>query len=134
GVDKRVTLIVGDLAFLYDLNALSMLKDLVKPMTVILLNNDGGGIFEFFPVSKLKNTYTKFFETPHGLTFHKAAELFNLNYAQSKSLSEFKKDYAQALKSEDSTIIEIQTNKKENFELQQKLRQQIKKFTNNRGE
>lgn len=128
GSDKRATLVIGDLAFLYDLNALSMLKDLNHPMIIILFNNDGGGIFEFFPVAELKNTYQKYFETPHGLTFQKAAELFGVDYSQPKTLSEFKSVYTAALSSRKSIIIEIKTNKKENYNYQKQLRRHIKQL------
>lgn len=128
GSDKRATLVMGDLAFLYDLNSLSMLKDLKHPLIIILFNNDGGGIFEFFPVSELKNIYQKYFETPHGLTFQKAAELFGVGYAQPKTLNEFKSVYAGALGSRQSVIIEVLTDKKENHVFQKQLRQQIKQL------
>ncbi|MGE0266906.1 MAG: 2-succinyl-5-enolpyruvyl-6-hydroxy-3-cyclohexene-1-carboxylic-acid synthase [Candidatus Omnitrophota bacterium] len=126
GTNKRATLIAGDLSFLYDLNALSMLKDLINPMVIVLLNNDGGGIFEFFPVSKSGAVYKKYFETPHGLTFQKAAELFDLEYNRPNSMTEFESAYLKGVKSQKSVIIEILTEKQENFNFQQQLRRHIK--------
>ncbi|MBZ0167344.1 MAG: 2-succinyl-5-enolpyruvyl-6-hydroxy-3-cyclohexene-1-carboxylate synthase, partial [Candidatus Omnitrophica bacterium] len=76
GLDKAVTLLIGDLAFLYDINALSMLARLNKPMITIVLNNDGGGIFEFLPVSSNAGVFEEFFAAPHGYRFEDSARQF----------------------------------------------------------
>ena len=48
GLDKPVTLMIGDLAALHDLNSLGMLRDLPVPLIIVLLNNGGGGHIFFF--------------------------------------------------------------------------------------
>ncbi len=49
GLGAPVTLVLGDLSLLHDLNSLAMLRDL--SVTVVVINNDGGGIFSFLPVA-----------------------------------------------------------------------------------
>jgi len=129
GLDKRVTLLIGDLACLYDLNALSLLKDLKRPVTAIVFNNDGGGIFSFLPVAKQEPQFEQFFGTPHGLEFSGAAKMFGLKYAQPRTMSEFREVYRSFLNNKGSGIIEIQTNRRENFEYQQHLCRQIQAKT-----
>jgi isochorismate synthase/2-succinyl-5-enolpyruvyl-6-hydroxy-3-cyclohexene-1-carboxylate synthase/2-succinyl-6-hydroxy-2,4-cyclohexadiene-1-carboxylate synthase/O-succinylbenzoate synthase len=53
GLQKPVTLVVGDLSFLHDVNGLSLLRggEMAPPLTVVLINNKGGGIFSFLPVA-----------------------------------------------------------------------------------
>jgi 2-succinyl-5-enolpyruvyl-6-hydroxy-3-cyclohexene-1-carboxylate synthase len=125
GLDKPVTLMIGDLAALHDLNSLSMLRDLHVPLIIVLLNNGGGGIFSFLPIAEFKEGFEKFWGTPHSYTLAAAASMFELNYSQPMDAVHFKKAYTQALKSQTSTIIEVITNREENFKLHQALNRAV---------
>ena len=121
GLDKPVTLMIGDLAALHDLNSLSMLRDLPVPLIIVLLNNGGGAIFSFLPIAEFKEGFEKFWGTPHSYGLAAAASMFELNYSQPMDTTHFKKAYAQALKSQTSTIIEVITNREENLKVHQAL-------------
>ena len=55
------------------------------PMVIVLLNNDGGGIFSFLPIADHPDVFERYFATPHGMTFgHAAAGLFGLAYTASR--------------------------------------------------
>ena len=129
-LEKRATLLIGDLAFLYDLNSLSMVRDLKNPMVIVVQNNNGGGIFSFLPIHSIGANFEKYFGTPHHLTFHAAADLFNLNYINVYSPDEFAKTYTIAHKSQTSTIIEVPTNRNENLAIHQQLQAHIKRNLN----
>ncbi|MDP2349775.1 MAG: 2-succinyl-5-enolpyruvyl-6-hydroxy-3-cyclohexene-1-carboxylic-acid synthase [Chloroflexota bacterium] len=71
-----VALVVGDIAFLHDLNALVAARLHGLSATIILVNNDGGGIFSFLPQAQpaaavpgtgLPDHYEELFGTPHGI-------------------------------------------------------------------
>lgn len=111
GFDGPVTLFIGDLALLHDLNSLSMLRDLKHPVVTVVVNNDGGAIFSFLPIADSKDVFEKFFETPHDLSFHEAASMFGLSYARPSTAWEFVRVYQAALKSGKSAIIEISTSR-----------------------
>ncbi len=53
GLGRPVTLVVGDLSFLHDVNGLNLLRtrEARPPLTVVLVNNSGGGIFSFLPIA-----------------------------------------------------------------------------------
>jgi len=125
GLNRPTTLVIGDLAFLYDLNALAMLRDLKHPLVIVVVNNNGGGIFSFLPVEKFHEGFEKYFGTPHGLSFHAAADLFDLNYARPETVEEFTKTYTIALKSTVSTIIEISSDRAYNLAVHQRLQKHI---------
>jgi 2-succinyl-5-enolpyruvyl-6-hydroxy-3-cyclohexene-1-carboxylate synthase len=127
GLQKRTTLLIGDLAFLYDLNSLGMARALKHPLVIVVLNNNGGGIFSFLPVNNRSREFEKFFGTPHNLTFHAAADLFDLNYCQPETPEQFVQSYSVALKSRTTTIIEIRSNRARNLEIHDKLQDTIKK-------
>ncbi|OGO56922.1 MAG: 2-succinyl-5-enolpyruvyl-6-hydroxy-3-cyclohexene-1-carboxylic-acid synthase [Chloroflexi bacterium RBG_16_72_14] len=72
--DGPVALVVGDLSFLHDLNALVAARLHGLSATIVLLNNDGGGIFSFLPQATadlpgtgLPEHYEELFGTPHGI-------------------------------------------------------------------
>jgi 2-succinyl-5-enolpyruvyl-6-hydroxy-3-cyclohexene-1-carboxylate synthase len=125
GLDKPVTLMIGDLAALHDLNSLCMLRDLPVPLIIVVLNNGGGGIFSFLPIADFKEGFEKFWGTPHGYTLAAAASMFELSYNQPMDAVQFKKAYAQALKEQTSTIIEIITNREENLKVHRLLQDAI---------
>ncbi len=121
------TLIIGDLALLHDINSLMMTKSLSHPLVIVVLNNDGGGIFSFLPIAQFKNAFEKYFGTPHGLTFAHAARLFGLAYDSPRTQTEFQKNYESALKRKKSTIIEIKTVRGENHTLHQRLQDAVRR-------
>ncbi|MGG3094059.1 thiamine pyrophosphate-dependent enzyme, partial [Bacillus safensis] len=61
---QPVTLVIGDLSFYHDMNGLLAAKLMDIPLTVVLINNDGGGIFSFLPQASDKPYYEKLFGTP----------------------------------------------------------------------
>ncbi len=125
GLDKPVTLMIGDLAALHDLNSLAMLRDLPIPLIIVLLNNGGAGIFSFLPIAEFKEGFEKFWGTPHSFTLAAAASMFELNYSQPMDARHFKKAYVQALKAQTSTIIEVITNREENLKIHCSLQDAI---------
>ena len=61
---NSAVLLTGDLAFLHDSNGLLVAAQLQGSLTVVLVNNDGGGIFEHLPVASMGQTFEQFFTTP----------------------------------------------------------------------
>jgi len=98
GLNKRTTVVLGDLAFLYDLNALAMITHLKQPMVILVFNNNGGGIFSFLPIAQFDSIFEKYFATPHDLNFKSVSIMFGLNYAQPKTKDAFVGVYNKALK------------------------------------
>ncbi|MEN8172931.1 MAG: 2-succinyl-5-enolpyruvyl-6-hydroxy-3-cyclohexene-1-carboxylic-acid synthase, partial [Chloroflexota bacterium] len=107
GTGESVTLMIGDLAFLHDLNSLSGLLRGHAKLTIILLNNDGGGIFQRLPIREFEPPFKRLFITPHGLSFHAAAQLFGLDYHLVDSAEALDAAYQQAFASDASHLIEI---------------------------
>lgn len=133
-LDTGTTLFIGDLAFLHDLNSLALVKNLEKPLIIVVTNNDGGGIFSFLPIAAASpvpaDIFTRYFCTPHGLEFSRAAQMFNLDYSSPKTMTEFKETYRQALKkalkTKKSAVIEVMTDRKQNYKWHMELQSKIK--------
>jgi len=119
GLGRPVTLLIGDLALLHDLNSLALLRE--TPVVVVVLNNDGGGIFNFLPVSAQKAFFEPYFGTPQGVGFEYAAKMFGLGYEQPRTIGEFLEAYRAACSGGKSAIIEVRTNREENAALHREL-------------
>lgn len=99
-----MTLLIGDTSFLYDLNSLALLKQLDVPFVIVLLNNDGGSIFNLLPVPEHQKQ--DYYQLPHGYTFKPTCEQFDVTYYQPTDIDIFKVNYQQAIK-QGSSLIEI---------------------------
>lgn len=111
---RPVTAVIGDLAALHDLNSLALLRDTAAPVILVLVNNDGGGIFSFLPIAEYPETFERCFATPHGRSFADAARLFGLDYTCPETQESFLEAYAGALSGTHATIIEVRTDRQEN--------------------
>ncbi len=113
-LQKPVSLLIGDLAFLHDLNSLSLLRELSVPLVITILNNHGGGIFSLLPVAQFESFFPRYFATEHPFRFAQAAEMFGLEYHAPKNLSDFTEIYSHAFQKSTSTIIEVEVEQSDN--------------------
>ena len=107
---QRVTLVLGDIAFYHDFNALLALRRCGLHAIIVVLNNDGGGIFRRLPVAQFEPVFTDLFLTPHGLEFSGVATLFGLRYQLVRHIREFGAAFSAALGRSGSQLIEVQTD------------------------
>ena len=106
GSKKDVYLIIGDVAFIHDLNSLYFLKDISTPLKIILVNNDGGGIFTLLPINREK-TVLDYISSPHGQNFKKTAESFNIDYVQVTKREDFLKEFMNMQNKNHHCIMEV---------------------------
>jgi 2-succinyl-5-enolpyruvyl-6-hydroxy-3-cyclohexene-1-carboxylate synthase len=125
GLGKPVTLLIGDISFLHDLNALSLLDHGSNNLIVVVVNNNGGGIFSFLPVSAETDVFEECFATPQSFSIRAAAETFGLGYANPSTNRDFSECLAEAMKAGRSTLIEVTTSRSENLRLHQSLKSAI---------
>ncbi|HKM51521.1 MAG TPA: 2-succinyl-5-enolpyruvyl-6-hydroxy-3-cyclohexene-1-carboxylic-acid synthase [Candidatus Bathyarchaeia archaeon] len=109
-------LVVGDISFYHDMNGLLAAKQYPLKATIIVANNNGGGIFSFLPQRKYPQTFEKYFATPHGLTFESAARLYSLAYSKITSWQEFRTSISKSLSSSRTTILEVPGDRERNVE------------------
>jgi 2-succinyl-5-enolpyruvyl-6-hydroxy-3-cyclohexene-1-carboxylate synthase len=125
GSGRTLTAIVGDLAALHDLNSLALLRTIKTPTVLVIINNNGGGIFHFLPVSSQTAVFDPYFTAPHGLSFKDAAALFGLPYAKPDSMDDLKEAYTAALEQAGATLIEITTGRAENVALHKVIDEEV---------
>lgn len=112
GTQKHTIALLGDLSFLHDLNSLALVAKSPYPCTLIVINNQGGGIFSFLPLDQPKTIKETFFATAHEISFSSAAKLFSLAYYAPQDLISL-----QNLLQQDphSCIIELTTSREKNL-------------------
>lgn len=110
-------LVIGDISFYHDMNGLLAAKKHKLNATIIVINNDGGGIFSFLPQAAYKDSFETYFGTPHGLTFRAVADLYDLGYNWVKDWSEFHEALQKSVVSGGTNIIEIPGNRATNVDL-----------------
>lgn len=125
GKKQLTTLLIGDMAFIHDINALAVLKTLDVPVIVVLINNRGGGIFHFLPISQVDDIFEDYFAAPHDHNFKGACETFSIDYCNPKDKQSFAKAYKAAIKNAKTTVIEINTDREQNLKLRRKIKKQI---------
>ena len=113
--DGPVVLLIGDIALIHDLGGL--IQATRRKLTIVLLHNDGGGIFHFLPVSGEGEDFIEHVATPHGLDFAHAAELFGCGYAVAAGVEEFRAALAAALAADRTSIVAVHTDREANVTL-----------------
>jgi 2-succinyl-5-enolpyruvyl-6-hydroxy-3-cyclohexene-1-carboxylate synthase len=114
GLNRPVTLALGDLTALHDLNSLALLSSQRVPVILVILNNRGGGIFHFLNMADNSPEFEAYWGTPHKWSFEHAAAQFDLPYAKPKTMGEFTDTYRDALENGVSCIIEVETDRRQN--------------------
>lgn len=112
-------LLTGDLAFYHDLNGLLIGKTHGLNLVIVLLNNDGGGIFRYLPQSKAKN-FKYLFLTSHGMDFAGLETLYGLHYRRPQTIGEFTRDFQAAVARKGIHLIEVRTDLEESKTLHDK--------------
>ncbi len=119
---RPTTIITGDLGLLHDLGALAALRDVSTPVRIVVIDNDGGGIFGFLPQAKAlgDGEFEALLGTPRGVDIGKAADLFDLPHRRLESLD----DLPDALTA-GTGLIEAKTNRHANVDFHRRLADRV---------
>ena len=112
-------LVTGDLSLFHDLNGLAVAKTHNLNLTIILHNNDGGGIFEYLPQKGTKH-FDYLFSTEQGLDYSGVANLYGCDYTKLSRPDEFADVLTKANQEKGVHIIEIPTNREYSRQLHKK--------------
>jgi 2-succinyl-5-enolpyruvyl-6-hydroxy-3-cyclohexene-1-carboxylate synthase len=123
-----VVLLIGDVALAHDIGGLLAARRLHLQLTIVLIDNDGGGIFDFLPVSQSPPAtsaehYTRHIATPTGLDFSQAAALYGLEHRRVADVASLRSALEHALTESTghSNIIEVSTDRTANVELHRRV-------------
>ena len=116
-ISGPLVLIVGDLAFYHDMNGLLAARLHGIDATIVILNNDGGGIFSFLPQAQLPDHFEKLFGTPHGLDFEGAASIYGATYELAHDSASLRRCVADGISRGGLRLVEMRTERARNVVL-----------------
>lgn len=122
---QHVTLLIGDLSFYHDMNSLLAARHYKLDITIILINNNGGGIFSFLPQAKEAKHFEALFGTPLNLDFKHTAALYGATYQKITTKQDYIHCIEDMIHTSGINIIEIGTNREENVTWHRKLWQKV---------
>ena len=122
---RPVVLLIGDVALAHDIGGLLSTHRLGLGLTIVLLNNDGGGIFHFLPVARYGAVFEEHVATPHGLDFAHAAALYGATHERPRDLAELEAAVRRSVRSPGTQIIEVRTDRQENLALHRSLTERV---------
>ena len=114
--NRRSLLIIGDLSLYHDMNGLLASQHGIN-LTIVVINNNGGGIFSFLPIADAGiKTFKKYWTTDTGLDLKKVSELYQCQYYKTDNLEELRVTIKESFKKKGVQIIEIKTNIEDNVQ------------------
>jgi len=94
-------------------------------VVVVVVNNDGGGIFHFLPIQEHDDVFEPYFTTPQGRSFEAVADTFDLAYHRPETLQAFREDYETACEASGPALLEVQTERQANRRVHAELEQAV---------
>ncbi|MBL8917358.1 MAG: 2-succinyl-5-enolpyruvyl-6-hydroxy-3-cyclohexene-1-carboxylic-acid synthase [Myxococcaceae bacterium] len=107
-------LLIGDVAALHDLSGWLVARAARVPLVVVVVNNDGGGIFSFLPVAERTRHFEALFGTPHGLDFAHVAALSGATLSRPTSLEALEVAVTEGIERGGLHLVEVRSDRKAN--------------------
>lgn len=121
--ERPTTIVSGDLGLLHDIGGLAALRDVATPVRIVVIDNDGGGIFHFLPQESALDAdeFEALLGTPRGVNAAKAAALFDLPHRRLESLGDLPDALAAG-----TGLIEVKTDRRTNVAAHRLLAERVR--------
>ena len=125
GVSARAegptVLVIGDISFYHDMNGLLAARRHGLNATIVLVNNDGGGIFSFLPQHDQSEDFEALFGTPHGLDFSHVGPLYGVDFQRVETRQQYRDALRASFEAPGVQVIEVRTDREANLKLHQRI-------------
>jgi 2-succinyl-5-enolpyruvyl-6-hydroxy-3-cyclohexene-1-carboxylate synthase len=125
-LQKPGVLLSGDLTFVHDTNGLSLLKSLRDPLTIVVVNNRGGGIFTMLDIHKQKDIFTPYFDAEHDVGLGELCHAYQIKHRRVSERAEWVECLADVKAAKEHMVIEVSSDKWQNKELHDQVREAIR--------
>lgn len=109
--NQSSVMLTGDLALLHDTNGFLLNNKFLGHLTIVLINNNGGGIFEMLPIAKFDPHFEEFFATPQNIDFAQLCATYNMEYELITSWEQLQQRL-NPLPLKGIRVLELRTNRK----------------------
>ncbi len=123
--DGPLVLVTGDLAYYHDMNGLLALSRCGVEATIVLIDNDGGGIFHKLPIESFDPPFTEQFKTPHGLDFSSTGDLYGLEFQQITGPGAFLDAFMQSLDRDGTQVLSVELDGEASHRFRERLHDRI---------
>ena len=130
GQHEPTVLVIGDLSLFHDLNGLLAARLHTLDLTIVLVNNDGGGIFSFLPQAAYPEHFEQLFGTPTGLDFGLAVQMYGGQFQRVETWEQFRKAVIRGMSSGGLHVVEVKTERVSNVHMHRHLWQVVGKALN----
>ena len=122
--DGPLVLVTGDLAYYHDMNGLLALGRCGVDATIVLVDNDGGGIFHMLPIAEY-DTFESQFKTPHGLDFEPTGDLYGLDFQRVADREAFVDAFDRSVGSEGTQVLSVAFDAADSHARRDRLQRQL---------
>jgi len=122
--DEPLVLVTGDLAYYHDMNGLLALGRCDVDATIVLIDNDGGGIFHMLPIED-HESFESQFKTPHGLDFGPTGELYDLSFRRVTDRADLVDAFEAAVSREGTQVLSVQFDAAGSHERRARIQQRL---------
>lgn len=121
GNNEPTALVIGDLSFFHDLNGLLAAHLHKLNIVIVLINNDGGGIFSFLPQAAYPDHFEQLFGTPIGLDFSHAVQMYGGTFQRCEQWEDFRSAITQGISAGGLHVVEVRTERASNVTMHRQL-------------
>jgi 2-succinyl-5-enolpyruvyl-6-hydroxy-3-cyclohexene-1-carboxylate synthase len=107
-----VVLVIGDISFYHDMNGFWASARHQLDVTVVLVNNNGGGIFHYLPQAAHEDIFEEWFGTPPDLDFSLAARMYGGGYTLANDWTTFRRAVTGSERG--LRVVEVRTDRQQN--------------------
>ena len=120
---QPTTLLIGDIALLHDINGLISLVSREIDLRIVVIDNNGGGIFSFLPQAQALEVtkFEKLFGTPHGVNLKMLAQAHQIDTHEVANMS----DFAEVLSQRGPWLARVVTDRQENVKVHERINQMV---------
>lgn len=123
--EEPLVLVVGDLAYYHDMNGLLALRRCGVDATIVLIDNDGGGIFHKLPIEQFEPPFTEQFKTPHGLDFEPTGDLYDFSFERTEGRTEFCEAFEDSVSRDGSQLLSVEFDSEQSHAVRDQLHDEI---------
>ncbi|WP_436901279.1 2-succinyl-5-enolpyruvyl-6-hydroxy-3-cyclohexene-1-carboxylic-acid synthase [Halovenus halobia] len=123
--EEPLVLVLGDLAYYHDMNGLLALRRCGVDATIVLVDNDGGGIFHKLPIEQFEPPFTEQFKTPHGLDFEPTGELYDFSFERIEDRAGFCEAFEDSVGRDGTQLLSVEFDSEQSHTVRDQLHDEI---------
>ncbi|MBD2197224.1 MULTISPECIES: 2-succinyl-5-enolpyruvyl-6-hydroxy-3-cyclohexene-1-carboxylic-acid synthase [Calothrix] len=125
--NQSAVMLTGDLALLHDTNGFLIRNKFIGHLTILLINNNGGGIFEMLPIAKFNPPFEEFFGTPQDIDFAQLCATYSVEHELINNWEQLQQKL-NPLPTQGIRVLELRTNRAHDAQWR---RENLQQFANN---